>query len=837
MKKLKFLVAIVLTAKLLFAQINIVDDSFYSTVLQQEMLVDVFLPPDYEANPDQYYPVVYFLHGWGGNQNSLNNYASIANTLMLNGSIDPFIMVGANNQAGPFGGTMYMNSPLWGDFETFNFTEVLNYIEDTYRALPDPNKRALMGQSMGASGCFENGPKYKDKFRAIAAHGYSGVMEYCMDSWQTDLLNEQVSVPPYFFDFNSGGIFTKISFLQSGAVAPNLNCPQTHINPTTVEFILDDQGAFIDTIISKWLDHSGHKLVQELTPDDDFGILFGDGQNDELGFYPGSLALKDSLDAYGIPSQFFSHPGGHSMPTSFMQETYVFLDSIFNIVENSCLPEGITFTTQEEIDNFQINYPNCTEVEGDVSIGDYNGTDITNLNGLSVLTFIGGNLSIGGNDVLSSMTGLDNVTSIGGNLSIGENVTLTSLTGLENVTSVGGDLWIANTAALTSLMGLDNLTSIGGVIRIYFNNSLTNLSGLESLTCVVGDFWIIGNVALTSLTGLDNMTSIWGNLSIGGNDALASLTGLEGLTSIGGNLDIGFPDGMAAYGNPSLTSLEGLTNLSSLGGGLNLLLNTTLASLAGLENLTSIEGNLSIGGNNALASLTGLDNVTSIGGDLEIGFHSGMVLLGNPSLTSLESLANLSSLGGDLHITENLALTNLTGLGSLTTIGGYLGISYNQALSSLTGLENVEASSVQYIFIHVNSNLSECDVKSICDYLSSPNGTINISDNAPGCNSPEEVDSLCNITGIQDKNYELILTISPNPVKDQAALSLNIHSKSSVEFCIYNITGVCIKSWQFQNQQPGEKEFTLDLKGLQAGLYFCQVQIGNKMITKKIIKL
>ena len=35
----------------------------------------------------------------------------------------------------------------------------------------------------------------------------------------------------------------------------------------------------------------------------------------------------------------------------------------------SCLPEGITFTTQAHIDNFQTNYPNCTEIEGNVTIG------------------------------------------------------------------------------------------------------------------------------------------------------------------------------------------------------------------------------------------------------------------------------------------------------------------------------------------------------------------------------------------------------------------------------------------------------------------------------------
>ncbi len=36
--------------------------------------------------------------------------------------------------------------------------------------------------------------------------------------------------------------------------------------------------------------------------------------------------------------------------------------------ESPCLPEGITFTTQAQIDNFQLNYPGCTEIEGDMKI-------------------------------------------------------------------------------------------------------------------------------------------------------------------------------------------------------------------------------------------------------------------------------------------------------------------------------------------------------------------------------------------------------------------------------------------------------------------------------------
>lgn len=62
------------------------------------------------------------------------------------------------------------------------------------------------------------------------------------------------------------------------------------------------------------------------------------------------------------------------------------------LYSQSCLPNGITFKSQAEIDNFQTNYPGCTEIEGPLSIWDstYSHNDITNIDGLSVLTYIGG---------------------------------------------------------------------------------------------------------------------------------------------------------------------------------------------------------------------------------------------------------------------------------------------------------------------------------------------------------------------------------------------------------------------------------------------------------------
>ena len=151
----------------------------------------------------------------------------------------------------------------------------------------------------------------------------------------------------------------------------------------------------------------------------------------------------------------------------------------------TCLPDGITFTTQEQIDNFQTNYSNCTKIEGDVEIY---GNNISNLNGLNVLTSFGGSLLIGrymgSSPAFTSLSGLDNVTSIGGDLWIRNNIALTSLTGLDNLTSVEGDLIIEKNSVLTSLAGMDNVTSVDGDLIIEWNSVLPNLIGLNNVTSI-----------------------------------------------------------------------------------------------------------------------------------------------------------------------------------------------------------------------------------------------------------------------------------------------------------------------------------------------------------------
>jgi hypothetical protein len=153
----------------------------------------------------------------------------------------------------------------------------------------------------------------------------------------------------------------------------------------------------------------------------------------------------------------------------------------------------------------------------------------------------------------------------------------------------------------------------------------------------------------------------------------------------------------------------------------------------------------------------------------------------------------------------------------------------------LSGLDNIEAGSINDLNIENNTSLSTCDVKSICDYLTGEYGSAEIYENAPGCNSAEEVKENCLIS-VEENYNEFEISISPNPADDYAVLSLTLSKTQPVKYGLYNLTGICLKSQEFENQQPGRKEYILDLTDLPAGIYFYRLQVGTQTLTGKIIR-
>jgi len=376
---------------------------------------------------------------------------------------------------------------------------------------------------------------------------------------------------------------------------------------------------------------------------------------------------------------------------------WLLLSGISGMYAQSCLPEGITFATQAQIDSFQINYPGCDEIEGKVSLG---GNNISSLNGLNVITAIGGNL------------------------------------------------WISNSISLKSLEGLNNLISVGG------------------------------------------------DISIGGMDSLLNLEGIDNLSTIDGMLEIAF--------NHGLISLSGINSLAYIGSRLKITYNPALKSLSGLENLLSIDEDILIYNNTELLELTTFTNSISIGGTI--------LIADNPSLNSLSGLQNVISIEGSINI-EN-----------------------NDALQSLSGIDNIEAASIMNLNITFNPQLSTCEVLSVCNYLVSPNGTVEIHNNNVGCNSQAEVETACEGIGIPEQRSDLQLSTFPNPFTTSTTIEYELTEPTHVHLTIYNTIGETIYVAQEGIKQQGKHSFTWSPERLPEGMYYGVLRSEKGVSVLKAIK-
>ena len=459
--------------------------------------------------------------------------------------------------------------------------------------------------------------------------------------------------------------------------------------------------------------------------------------------------------------------------TSFMKQllilNFLFLTTI--AFSQDCIGDYI-LRSQSDVDNFPSD---CTVVTGNFFIEDNFSNSITNLNGLSNLFSVGGDLRIQNNNSLTSLEGLDQIETVGGFISFYNNPLLSSLSEIKSITSLGGGISVRVNDKLTSLEGLENINSANFLI-VEHNPLLISLEPLN-ITFVNGALRITDNINLKSLGGLDKIDKVDGVLDIRSNpqlnmcDQICPLLDpgvVTGTITILGNLGAcatkdnlmascssapclvdynltsqsevnDFPTDCTAIPNnlkisgADITDLTALSQVTSVGGYVDIRSNGNLTSLEGLSGLTSITGVLNIFNNPELVSVTDLRNIESVGGFLSF--------TDNPKLASLNGLGKLASVGGILYIQRNNILTSLTGLGNIQSVEGMVIIS-NPLLASLQGLQGV-ISIGGNLEITSNPLLDTC--YSICPLLltKAVTGTTTIFGNSGNCFSGDVLGFSC----------------------------------------------------------------------------------------------
>ena len=151
------------------------------TLGMERRRMTVYTPAGYEDGNKQY-PVLYLLHGAGGDENAwseLGRAVQILDNLIAQGKAEPMIVVMPNGNGaqeavpGEYPNSMYKPSfsnpkTMEGSFEKA-FPDIMSYVETHYRTINDKAHRAIAGLSMGGFHSLYISANYPDLF------GYVGL--------------------------------------------------------------------------------------------------------------------------------------------------------------------------------------------------------------------------------------------------------------------------------------------------------------------------------------------------------------------------------------------------------------------------------------------------------------------------------------------------------------------------------------------------------------------------------------------------------------------------------------------------------------------------------------
>jgi S-formylglutathione hydrolase FrmB len=255
------------------AQSRIDCGALNSKILKSPVHYCVYLPASYDAgatqHPAQKYPVLYFLHGLGDNEQTLFNSGgwTLLDDLRRQHKMGEFLI------AAPEGGrTFYINSADGSvRYSDFFFEEFVPLIETKYRIGKGRMNRAISGISMGGYGALRFAFSHPEMFSAVSAQSAALITE-----------------SPQELD----------TAARSGAPLGKM--------------LAAVFGSPID--VAHWKQNSPFVLAQRnLTAVRKLAIYFNCGKDDNYGFEKGASALHEQLEKEGVKHEYHPYPGDHSL--------------------------------------------------------------------------------------------------------------------------------------------------------------------------------------------------------------------------------------------------------------------------------------------------------------------------------------------------------------------------------------------------------------------------------------------------------------------------------------------------------------------------------------------
>jgi S-formylglutathione hydrolase FrmB len=285
---LKVLALLLLPFSVAMAQSRVDCSALKSRLLKQPIRYCVMLPASYGANKAKKYPVLYFLHGLGENEQMLFEHGGwgVIQDLQRRGKIGDFLVVAPEGQ-----GSFFINSASGRTpYGEFFLQEFLPMVESRYRVARSRATRGVTGLSMGGYGALRFAFAFPELFGSISAQSPALITE---SPQQLDS------------DLRSTGPLTGV--------------------------LSDVFGAPID--VAHWKRNNPFELarknrIQLRTQ----AIYINCGAQDDFGFEAGSEKLHKQLTAEGVKHEFHLYPGTHSGDyfLSHLGETFEFHWRVFS---------------------------------------------------------------------------------------------------------------------------------------------------------------------------------------------------------------------------------------------------------------------------------------------------------------------------------------------------------------------------------------------------------------------------------------------------------------------------------------------------------------------------
>jgi S-formylglutathione hydrolase FrmB len=267
-RPLRFLSFVLWFAISASAQSRIDCNAIKSRVLGETVHYCVLLPPSYDSAQAKHYPILYFLHGLGENEQTLLKTGgwNLIEDLRQQHKFGEFLIVTPEART-----SFYVNSANGKvRYSDFFLQEFIPYIESKYRIRRERQSRAITGISMGGYGALRFAFANPKLFSAVSAQSAALMTQSPQE------LNAAM---------RSGSSFGKLMGPVFG-------------NPIDVRH---------------WRENDPFSLAKKnTTAIGALAIYFNCGRDDEYDFEVGATALDKQLQEEHIKHEFHLYPGNHS---------------------------------------------------------------------------------------------------------------------------------------------------------------------------------------------------------------------------------------------------------------------------------------------------------------------------------------------------------------------------------------------------------------------------------------------------------------------------------------------------------------------------------------------